>query len=255
MFDTYDTKYGKVTLYKNELFINATFKQGDYWEERELLNVRRYIDPARNILEIGGHCGTSSIVYASYLHSNSKHYVFEPQKRMFDLLTYNINQNNLGGKVVAYNRGLFCFKGTANMNAIDLDGGGGIVEKRYTTENNLMCNFGGICLGANGEPVDLTTIDDLLNDGIIDNIGFIHCDAQGSEAFIFSKAIECIKKFRPVILYENNAGCGNILYNNVCRTYPQYENNAKFDLKAFCLSLGYRTVIDNFESIDTLLVP
>jgi hypothetical protein len=36
-----------------------------------------------------------------------------------------------------------------------------------------------------------------------ENIGFIHCDAQGSENFIFSKSIDTIRRCRPVILYEN----------------------------------------------------
>lgn len=28
----------------------------------------------------------------------------------------------------------------------------------------------------------------------LDNIGYIHCDAQGAENFIFSKGLETIKK-------------------------------------------------------------
>lgn len=34
----------------------------------------------KNILEIGAHCGTSTIVYSSFLDNNSKIYVYEPQK-------------------------------------------------------------------------------------------------------------------------------------------------------------------------------
>ena len=79
------------------------------------------------------------------------------------------------------------------MNSIDLDGGG-LVEKRYNEESN----FGGIGLG-DGENIKLTTIDNMN----LDDICYIHCDAQGSENFIFSKGIETIKKYRPVILYEN----------------------------------------------------
>ena len=45
----------------------------------------------------------------------------------------------------------------------------------------------------------------------LDNIGYIHCDAQGSENFIFSKALETIKKYRPVIYYENNEHHGRFV--------------------------------------------
>ena len=46
----------------------------------------------------------------------------------------------------------------------------------------------------------IITIDDMNHS----DIGFIHCDAQGAENHIFSKAGNLIKKNRPVIFYENN---------------------------------------------------
>ena len=90
-----------------------------------------------------------------------------------------------------------------------------------------------------------------------ENIGFIHCDAQGSENFIFSEAINTIRRCRPVILYENNYIHGNYLYQNVCNAYPQYKKNSLFDLKKFCMEeLKYSQFIDKFNGgIDTLLIP
>jgi hypothetical protein len=38
-----------------------------------------------------------------------------------------------------------------------------------------------MCLGDNGEKIKLTTIDGIN----LENIGFIHVDAQSSETFIF----------------------------------------------------------------------
>jgi hypothetical protein len=172
---------------------------------------------------------------------------------MFGLLVKNINQNNLQDKIFPINKGVFCYVGDGNMNDIDLDGGGGVVEKRYNEEIELGCNFGGICLGNEGERIKLTTIDDME----IDNIGFIHCDAQGSETFIFSKAINTITRDKPVILFENNVQCGKYLYDNVCNSYPDYKEEGLFDVKKYCMEvLGYTTCIDRFNgSIDTLLIP
>ncbi len=93
--ETYNTKYGLITLYKNEVYIGNSFKNGKYWDEDNLLLMKQYINPNRNILEIGGHCGTSTLIYSSYLNDNSKIHVYEPQKNMYDLLIYNIKQNNL----------------------------------------------------------------------------------------------------------------------------------------------------------------
>lgn len=251
--EIYNTKYGLITLYKNDVYIRREFKNGGYWDIDTLLKLREYIDPNRNILEIGGHCGTSSIIYSSFLNNENKIYVYEPQRNMYKLLVKNIIQNNLQNKIIPNNLGVFCFEGNGKMNNIDLDGGGGIVSKRYSEENNLNCNFGGIGLGDDGEDINLTTIDNMK----LDNIGYIHCDAQGSENFIFSKGMETIKKHRPVILYENNEIHGKYLYDNVCNSYPNYKKESTFDIKNYCMEqLNYSKYIDRFnDSIDTLLIP
>jgi FkbM family methyltransferase len=251
--ETYNTKYGLITLYKNDVIIGQDFKNGGYWDIDTLFTLREYIDPRRNILEIGGHCGTSSIVYSSFLDDKQQLYVYEPQRNMYNLLVKNINQNNLQNKIIPYNLGVFCFEGKGKMNNIDLDGGGGVVVKRYNEENHLDCNFGGITLGDDGENCNLTTIDNMK----LDDIGYIHCDAQGSENFIFSKGIETIKKYRPVILYENNELYGTYLYDNVCKSYPNYKDESKFDIKKYCMEqLNYSKFIDRFNNgIDTLLIP
>jgi FkbM family methyltransferase len=254
--NTYDTQYGKITLYSNEIYIGNEFKNGKYWDEETLLKMKEYIDPTRNILEIGGHCGTSSIVYSSFLDEDKKIFVYEPQKKLYQLLVQNINQNNLQNKIIPYNLGVFCYSGNGNMNDIDIDGGGGVVHKRYNEEHYFDCNFGGIGLGGNGEKVLLTTIDNID----LDNIGFIHCDAQGAENFIFSKGIDTITKNRPVILYEDNANnqyYGKPLYDNVCKNYPKYSENGLFDIKKYCMEeLKYSNCIENFNgTLDTLLIP
>lgn len=251
--ETYNTDYGKITLYKNEFYIGESFKQNKYWDIDTLLKLRQFIDPNRNILEIGGHCGTSTMVYSSFLSNENKIYVYEPQRNMYNLLVKNIHQNNLQHKIIPNHLGVFCFEGSGKMNDIDLDGGGGVVLKRYNEENNLGCNFGGIGLGSDGENIMLTTIDNMK----IDNIGYIHCDAQGSENFIFSKGIETIMKYRPVILYENNEVYGRYLYDNVCKTYDNYKEESTFNIKKYCMeNLKYSGYIDSFNgSFDTLLIP
>ena len=91
----------------------------------------------------------------------------------------------------------------------------------------------------------------------LDNIGFIHCDAQGAENFIFSKGIDTITKCRPVIYYENNELYGKYLYDSVCKSYPTYNEESKFDIKKYCMEqLNYSKFIDKFNGgIDTLLIP
>jgi len=251
--ETFYTKYGLVTLLSNDSIIKAPFTQNKYWDEDTLFQLKQYIDPNRNILEIGGHCGTSSIVYASFLNEGSKVFVYEPQSVLFGILSKNIQQNNLQHKIVPFNCGVFCYKGPGIMNGIDLDGGGGTVSRRYGDESNLDCNFGGIGLGTGGEEIEMTTIDDIsLND-----IGFIHCDAQGSENFIFSRGVDTLSKCRPVVYYEDNERLADYLYNNVCNAYPIFKTASKFRVDEFCAGkLNYSGKIERFNGgLDTLLFP
>ena len=250
---TYNTIYGKITLLKNEGFIGKWFEKGDYWDIGTMLKLKKYINPNCNILEIGGHCGTSSVVYSSFLNSNYKVFVYEPQQNMYKLLCHNINQNNFNDKIIPFNKGVFCYEGIGKMNGTDVDGGGGNVEKRYTTESSDCCNFGGIGLGNDGESITLTTIDNMG----LENIGFIHCDAQGSETFIFSKGLETIRRDRPFILYENNVDYSKFYYDNVCNSYPEYREDGLFDIKKFCIEeLKYWGFTDRYNGeIDTLLIP
>lgn len=246
--DTHKTKYGIITLYKNDIYINNSFSRNQYWDEGTLLKIKEYIPPDKNILEIGGHCGTSSIVYASFLNENQKVYVYEPQKNMYKLLLKNIEQNNLINKIIPFNSGVFCFNGNGNMHDIDLDGGGGKIAERYNDNKN--CNFGGITLGKKGENINLTTIDSMN----LENIGFIHCDAQGSENFIFSKSLNLINSNKPNILYENNFEYDKILYNNVCNNYPEYYEESLFDIKKYCTeNLNYKCIERFNGSIDNLM--
>jgi len=252
--ETFFNEHGTVTIYKNDLYIINEFKHNNYWDINVLLSLREYINPQKDILEIGAHCGTSTIIYAKFLSDKNKVYAFEPQYNLYKLLKHNIIQNCLQNKVDICNKALFCFNGHCNMNNIDLDGGGGDVLKRYNEENDLPCNFGGICLGKDGEAVSSITIDDNLN---YDNVGFIHCDAQGAENFIFSKAIKFVEKNRPVIFFENNAKYCNYLFENVCNAYPQYKTDSEFDIVQYCMNkLKYSKYIPNFGGgIDDLLLP
>ena len=254
---TYNTHFGKITLYQNELFIGTSFRENKYWDEDTLWKLKEFIDPNRNILEIGGHCGTSTVVYASFLNPDKKIYVYEPQNNLYKLLAQNVIQNGLQTKIFPYNKGVFCYNGKGNMHDRDEDGWGGNVKKRYEEEIEQGCNFGGIGLGKDGEEIDLTTIDSME----LEDIGFIHCDAQGAEPFIFSNALETIRKHRPIVYYEDmsqeTGDAAKVMFKKICEQYPQYKKESEFNIKKYCMeNLGYSKCIDRFnDGIDCLLIP
>ncbi|NCC83885.1 MAG: FkbM family methyltransferase [Clostridia bacterium] len=250
---TFETGFGKVTLYANETYITPVFNDGLYWDIDNLRTVSQYVDPKKNILEIGGHCGTSSLVYASLLAEGSVIYVFEPQQRLFELLLHNVRQNSLEGIIIPIHSAVFCYDGELCMNDVDIDGGGGNPEKRYTTESSMPCNFGGIGIGGHGEKVRVTTVDSIP---FLSNIGFMHVDAQGAEPFIFSRSTRTLRGYRPVVFFEDNMTGGPELYGHVKSSFPQFEEFSSFNIERYCVDeLGYRRVIHLPLGIDVLLVP
>tara|TARA_R100000655_G_scaffold44625_2_gene81290 strand:- start:327 stop:1058 length:732 start_codon:yes stop_codon:yes gene_type:complete len=241
--ETFKTKYGLITLKSNEEYIIDPFRKGGYWEDNDLIKLKPYIDCDKNILEIGGHSGTSTIAYSTFL-DKGKIYVYEPQAEMFNILNINIKQNNLEDKIFSNNKAVFCYNGKGNMNKYTLDGSN-IHEP--IKNNDKILNYGGMCVGGKGEEIDFITIDSMD----IDNIGFIHMDAQGSEPFIFSQGLELISKNRPVLYYERPE---KRFMNNIIKNYPEYENLKDFNIKKYCLEkLNYEEIMINDENI--LLVP
>lgn len=236
------------------------YQKGEYYDIDELEKLRWIIPRDKNILEIGGHCGTQTLFYAQLLMNTNVH-VFEPQKKMFDILSHNINQNGLQDKVKLYNGACFCCNDDLQMSNITMDGVNTNQDIEEIEKKSKLINYGGICLGTKGEKVRSYKLDDLD----LENIGFIHCDAQGSENFLFYGAQELIKKYRPIILYENKDICGSYLYNAVCVSHPQFQKESAFDIKHFCMNeLNYSSFIHKFncncssfncEHFNTLLIP
>ena len=92
--------------------------EGKYWDEDTLCYLRDFVINKGNILEIGGHSGTSTLFYSKYFDNVS---VFEPQKKMYNLLCQNMEDNHREN-VSIYNKALFCYNGKINMNDTDIDG-------------------------------------------------------------------------------------------------------------------------------------
>jgi FkbM family methyltransferase len=249
----FDTKYGKIFLNKNDKYFVDVFSKNEYWDDKQLCILKdKYIPNDKNILEIGAHSGTSTIFYSTILKENNIIYAFEPQKQMFTILNKNVKINNLDSKIKTFNSAIFCKTGQINMHSEDVDGPSKGNISKLQSENKEI-NYGGICLGKNGELTSCIKLDDLD----FENIGYIRCDAQGAEPFIFSAATQFIKNHRPVILYEDINLYGNYLFNIIISSYPEFISNSKFDIKKYCIEeLGYYCISNfNNSGFDSLLLP
>jgi len=107
VYNTYNNRYGSITLYSNDIYMNNEFKKNNYWNESILLKLKNFIDPKKNILQIGAHCGSSSIVLSSFIDNEQQIYAYEPQEKLYNLLIKNIEENSLKDKIIPHNMGIF----------------------------------------------------------------------------------------------------------------------------------------------------
>lgn len=230
------TKYGYMSYFKNDMAFADSLSQGKIYEQDLVLDVlKEHIVDSKVILDIGAHAGSHTILY-KYLNPDCKIYCFEPQKKMFDLLTNNIKKNNLSD-VEVFNVGIANIKTDAELGKKIQDGDNTNLDIEYGTEKKF--NLGGVQIGSGGEKIKTITIDSLH----LEKCDFIKIDIEGFETLAFIGGRKTIKKYKPVILFENN-------YKNVSRDYAKkfnvpYPTPTPFEILE---EYGYK----NIELIDGL---
>ena len=186
-----------------EKYIKIPFDKGVVWEVGAFHKALRFvIYNSRVILDVGSHIGSFVVACKFYQagygsrkpNDECKIICFEPQKKMYDLLLENITQNNYKN-VIAYNKAV----GDTNSKVCLSDT---ILDEVYDYNDEKEYNYGGIQIGEGSNSVEMITIDSLG----LDCCDLIKMDVESFEFFSICGAEETIKKFRPVIFYEDIEG-------------------------------------------------
>jgi FkbM family methyltransferase len=193
---TYQTKYGHITCYNNDIVFSSLLRRGLVYEEDIIVNkvvpMLREKNKSLVILDIGGHIGTHTILYSRLL--NCKVHTFEPQKKIFDILNKNIMDNELLNCTI-YNCAVGHITTTTTMSDMLYDG----YDCKIEYDTNKILNYGGIGLGKNGEQVQMINIDHLN----LQACDYIKIDVEGAEMLALLGAKNTIEKFKPIIWYEH----------------------------------------------------
>jgi FkbM family methyltransferase len=210
-----ETPNGYMSYYKNDpAFVNS-LQQGNSIFETDLVmqHLADIIREAKVVIDGGAHAGSHTVLYKN-INPGVVVHAFEPQSKMFDLLSHNVKQNNLSD-VFLYSFALANVHSTTRMGTSVSDffydenneyvrlENVELHEAVYTNisygDDNIF-NLGGLGFGDDGEEVETITIDSLN----LDKCDFIKLDIEGAEPLALSGAMETIKKFHPVILFEHN---------------------------------------------------
>lgn len=209
------TSSGYISYYKNDAAFVGCLEVGGQIFETDL--VVKYLDGiiknSKVIVDGGAHAGSHTVLYKSINPEVTIH-AFEPQSKMFDLLSHNVKQNNFNN-VFLYNLALankasITRMGTSvsdvyydeNHEPVRLENGE-LHEAVYTNisygDDNVF-NLGGLGFGEDGEQVSTITIDSLN----LHRCDFIKLDLEGAEPLALAGAMSTIQKFYPTILFEHN---------------------------------------------------
>jgi FkbM family methyltransferase len=176
-------------IHKNDGCIADCLRSGQLYEKFFVTYIRHYINPNKNIIDLGANIGTHSVIYSNY--TNGTVYSFEPQKTVFDILSKNIQLNNCKN-VVPFNFGASNTNSVFYMNAY---------YDKY--ENQGAFRIDESLNESNGLKIECKVIDELG----LTNIGYIKIDVEGHEYKALQGMEQLIIRDKPIIMIEIHDSC------------------------------------------------
>ena len=176
-------------VHKNDTCVADSLRKGELFEKFIVTFVKHFINPNKNIIDLGANIGTHSIIYSNY--TNGTVYSFEPQKVVFDILNKNVELNkckniithNFGGSNI--NKKFYmnaCYKNKDNQGAFKID---------ETLDNT------------NGLEIECRIIDELN----IENVCYIKIDVEGHEYEALLGLKKILLRDHPSLMIEIHDSC------------------------------------------------
>jgi hypothetical protein len=244
--ELFDTKHGSMYVLNNDRCFVDSLREGLVFEENivttNILPLLNTIPDEKIILDIGGHIGSHTLLYSKYV-DNCKIYTFEPQSVLFNILKLNVDLNNLSNVQLFHNAvgHKLC---ECSMSNKMLDGINCPLE--YYTDKTM--NYGGVQLGKDGEHVDMITIDSLN----LPNCHYIKVDVEGAEILVLFGAIETIRKYKPIIMFEYFANSNEKVVTSEMKETLHIDFHLPH-VYEFLINEGYR--IEHIDYGNKLAIP
>lgn len=199
----------KFIVHKNDTCVADCLRSGRLFEKFLVSYLRHFINPNKNVLDLGANIGTHSVLYSNYIHSNNTVYSFEPQKVVFDILCQNIELNNCKN-IIPFHFGCSNVNSVFYMNACyeTKDNHGA-----FRIDSTLNETNGGL-------KIECKVLDELN----IANVGYVKIDVEGHEYEALLGMKQLLLRDRPVIMIEIHDSCAT-----------------KNDTIALLVELGYAT--------------
>jgi FkbM family methyltransferase len=214
---------GKFYLDDIDDSIKNMLRRGERWEPYVAKRFTAYVKPGTTAIDVGAHIGTHTLALSRVVGEQGRVYAFEPQKKIFRELLFNMKLN-------------------AASNVVPLRFAVGDAEAIIHMSRAKKGNEGGTGIGRNGDRAELRTLDSFP----FTNVSAIKIDVEGYEDHVLAGARRTIERNRPVIFIEIQGG----------NPYPVASPamRAKIDhTKTTLIEMGY--TVERISPSDYVAVP
>lgn len=173
-----------------------------------LSQTRQFIDPEKNVVDVGAAVGMYSYHWATTPGFKGKVFSFEAVEAVFKQLQKTAREKAPGNMEVA-NLAVSDFAGTAEF----------WVDDKRLSNSSFRDLVGGV-----KTTVNVVKLDDFTT---LDPVGFIKIDVEGEELKVLKGAEQLILRNHPVIM---------------CEIYPKFNNGPVEDTFEWLFSRGYKCV-------------
>ena len=207
---------GKFYLDDNPAAVKKALREGRPWEKHVMEEFKKYVVPGTTIIDVGAHIGSHTITLARLVGPYGHVYAFEPQKKIFRELVYNLKLNETNNVTPLR------FAISSNLSIVEM--------------NPVKGPDGQVEIGKGGDSVEARTIDSFG----FSNVSLIKIDVEGHQVHVLKGAERTIREYHPLIIIE-------ITEAHKYDQLPRFKKRRVDETKALLDSFGYhyRTIRPN----------
>jgi FkbM family methyltransferase len=169
---------GRFYLDENPPGVKKRLRSGKRWEEHVINEFEKYVVPGSTALDIGAHIGSHTLTLARLVGPTGRVYAFEPQKKVFRELVFNLRLNEISHAIPLR------FAVSSESGILEMD--------------PIRGADGQVGIGEGGDKAEARTIDSFN----FSNVSLIKIDVEGHQLPVLEGAERTLRANHPVIIIE-----------------------------------------------------
>jgi FkbM family methyltransferase len=164
-----------------------------YYEPGLARLCKAYIDPERDVIDVGANIGLFTVMFAKTINPSRKILAIEPTNNASSRLINNMQRNQVSEQVIAFKGVASNISGSTMIKTI-------LGMEEYSSIGNMSHPVVDTEAYAT-ETVESKTLDELISLYSIDP-GFVKVDVEGCEHLVFGGGQVMLENSRPIIISE-----------------------------------------------------